>query len=188
MQIGYVSETGRGASDVVLTRVAALLSAVEVRLAGTVQRNTDRPGRNQCDMDVQVLPHGPSIRISQDLGNYAKGCRLDSGALEQAVQAASQRLADADVLIVNKFGKLESEGRGFCSLIGEALDLGLPVLVGVNERSLPEFLRFSCDLAVPLGADPQEIVTWVLARRRQAASQTRHARKADLHPTAARLD
>lgn len=170
MQIGYVSETGRGASDVVLAEVVALLTAAGIRLAGTVQSNTERPDRSHCDMDVQVLPDGPSFRISQDLGNHAKGCRLNPGALEQAVQAASQRLVGAEVLIVNKFGKLESEGRGFCSLIAEALDHGLPVLVGVNALNLPGFLAFTGDMADPLGADPQRIAAWVQDRLRQAAA------------------
>lgn len=170
MQIGYVSETGRGASDVVLAEVVALLTTAGIRLAGTVQSNTERPDRSQCDMDVQVLPDGPSFRISQDLGNHAKGCRLDPGALEQAVQVASQRLAGAEVLIVNKFGKLESEGRGFCGLIAEALERDVPVLVGVNALNLPGFLAFTGDLAKPLGADPQRIAAWVLDRLRQAAA------------------
>lgn len=170
MQIGYVSETGRGASDVVLAEVAALLAAAGVRLAGTVQSNTERADRHHCDMDVQVLPDGPCFRISQDLGNHAKGCRLNPGALEQAVQAASEGLAAAEVLIVNKFGKLESEGRGFCGLIAAALDRGLPVLVGVNALNLPGFQAFTGDLAAPLGADRHHIVAWVLARRRQAAA------------------
>lgn len=170
MQIGFVSETGRGASDVVLAEVVALLTTAGVRLAGTVQTNTERADRNHCDMDVQVLPDGPSFRISQDLGNHAKGCRLNPGALEQAVQAASQRLVGAEVLIVNKFGKLESEGRGFCSLIAEALDRGLPVLVGVNALNLPGFQTFTGDLAEALGADPQCIAAWVMDRLRQAAA------------------
>jgi len=170
MQIGYVSETGRGASDVVLAEVAALLTAAGVRLGGTVQANTERKDREHCDMDVQVLPDGPRFRISQDLGNHARGCRLDPGALEQAVQAASQRLDGAEVLIVNKFGKLESQGRGFCSLIATALDRGLPVLVGVNALNLSGFQAFTGELAEPLGADPQRITAWVLDRLRQAAA------------------
>jgi len=170
MQIGYVSETGRGASDVVLAEVAALLTAAGVRLGGTVQANTERKDREHCDMDVQVLPDGPRFRISQDLGNHARGCRLDPGALEQAVQAASQRLDGAEVLIVNKFGKLESEGRGFCNLIATAIDRGLPVLIGVNGLNLPEFLAFTGDMGKPLGSDPQRIAAWVQDRLGQAAA------------------
>ncbi len=170
IRIGYVSETGRGASDVILAEVAALLAAEGVRLAGTVQSNTERPDRAHCDMDVQVLPDGPSFRISQDLGNHSRGCRLDPGALEQAVVAATDRLEGAEVLMVNKFGKLESEGRGFCALIAEALSRGITVLVGVNGLNRPAFEAFCDHLAEPLGNDPLRIASWVLSTRDKAAA------------------
>ena len=163
MHIGYVSQAGRGASDAILADVVTLLSAQGLRLAGTVQSTAERADRAQCDMDVQVLPDGPSFRISQDLGKQSKGCRLDPGALEQAVVAASARLDGADLLIINKFGKLEAEGRGFCGLIAEALGLGIPVLVGVNGLNLAAFHQFSGGLAVPCGNDPRDVAAWATA-------------------------
>lgn len=170
-QIAYVSETGRGASDAVLAQVVALLAAEGVRMAGTVQSNTERPDRAHCDMDVQVLPDGPWFRISQDLGNQSKGCRLDPGALEQAVMAATPRLDGAEVLVINKFGKLEAEGRGFCALIAEALSRGMTVLVGVNGLNRPAFETFAGGMAESVGNDPRQIADWILARRRQLAAE-----------------
>ena len=163
MQIGFVSETGRGASDAVLAKVVDLLAAQGVRLAGTVQSNTERPDRAHCDMDVQVLPDGPCFRISQDLGAHAKGCRLDPSALEQAVMAVSARLAAGQVLVINKFGKLEAEGRGFCNLIAEALSRDMTVLVGVNGLNRAAFEAFAGGMAVSVGRDPEAICAWVLA-------------------------
>jgi nucleoside-triphosphatase THEP1 len=163
MQIGFVSETGRGASDAVLAKVVDLLAVQGLRLAGTVQANTERPDRAHCDMDVQVLPDGPSFRISQDLGAHAKGCRLDPGALEQAVMAVGARLEAAEVLVINKFGKLEAEGRGFCSLIAEALAREMTVLVGVNGLNRAAFEAFAGGMAVCVGNDPEAICRWVLA-------------------------
>lgn len=177
MHIGYVSQAGRGASDAILAEVVTLLTAEGLRLAGTVQSAAERIDRAQCDMDVQVLPDGPSFRISQDLGNHAKGCRLDPGALEMAVAAATARLDGADLLIVNKFGKLEAEGRGFCGLIVEALGLGMPVLVGVNGLNLAAFQQFSGGLAVPCGNDPHDVVAWAAAHL-QSAEQHRPAKEA----------
>ncbi len=172
MHIGYVSQAGRGASDAILADVVTLLTAQGLRLAGTVQSTAERADRAQCDMDVQVLPDGPSFRISQDLGNHAKGCRLDPGALEQAVAAATARLDGADLLIVNKFGKLEAEGRGFCALIAEALGLGIPVLVGVNGLNLAAFQQFSGGLAMPCGNDPRDVVAWAAAHLPSTERQT----------------
>lgn len=163
MRIGYVSLPGKGATDACLAQAVAILTARGLPLAGTVQTNPERLGRAVCDMDVRVLPDGPVLRISQDLGAGARGCRLDGGALEEAVAAVSQRLDGAAALVVNKFGKQEATGRGLVPVIAEAVGRGLPVLVGVNGLNLPAFLEFAAGLAEPLPADPAAIAAWVLA-------------------------
>ncbi|TGD65257.1 DUF2478 domain-containing protein [Tabrizicola sp. WMC-M-20] len=57
-------------------------------------------------MDLRILGHADTIRISQDRGRLARGCRLDSGALALAVHQLKTSIAtsDAGLLIVNKFG------------------------------------------------------------------------------------
>jgi hypothetical protein len=81
MKLAYVSVAGRGATDELLEEAVARLEAEGVPLAGTVQTNSQREGRAKCDMDLRVLPDGPVLRISQDLGDSARGCRLDGGVL-----------------------------------------------------------------------------------------------------------
>lgn len=162
MQLAYVSLSGRGATDACLADAVARMRAAGLALAGTVQTNPPRAGRAVCDMDLHVLPGGPVLRISQDLGAAARGCRLNSGALEEAVACSQQRLARAEALVVNKFGKTEAEGRGFVPVIAEALERGLPVLVGVNALNLEAFLAFAGDLALALPADPARVAAWAL--------------------------
>jgi glycosyltransferase involved in cell wall biosynthesis len=112
-------------------------------------------------MDVQVLPDGPVLRISQDLGPSARGCRLDPTALETAVGLVAASLAGgADVLIINKFGKHEAEGRGFRAVIAEALALGIPVIVGVNGLNLASFEEFAGGLASRLPPDCETLAAW----------------------------
>jgi nucleoside-triphosphatase THEP1 len=163
MRLAYVTLQGRGRTDALIAEVAALLAADGVRLAGTVQSNIERPNRRKCDMDLTILPDGPIVRISEDRGDLARGCILDSGALEQTVHAVQQRLAGAQVLIVNKFGKREGEGRGLVPVIAEALELGLPVLIGVNGLNLAAFLAFAGAEASPLPAEPVNIADWCKA-------------------------
>ena len=67
--------------------------------------------------------------------------------------------AGARLLIVNKFGKHEAEGRGFRSLIAEALASGLPVLLGVNQMNMHSFQAFAGDMAEPL--TPAGLDLWV---------------------------
>ncbi|MCR8726020.1 DUF2478 domain-containing protein [Frigidibacter sp. ROC022] len=161
MNIAYTIAPGRGDTDLLLQRLATDLAARGVRTCGTVQINSERPGSLPCDMDIQVLPAGPVLRISQELGAGSRGCRLDPAALEQAVALCEAEVAEGpDILIINKFGKHEAEGRGFRALIAEALGQGIPVLVGLNRLSREAFDKFCEGLAVELAPDIQALRGW----------------------------
>jgi nucleoside-triphosphatase THEP1 len=165
VKLGYVSVAGRGRIDLLLADVVERLKASRLAIAGTVQTNIERDDRPKCDMDLRLLPDGPVVRISVDRGAGARGCRLDAGALEQSVSWVAQALDGAELLVVNKFGKQEAEGRGLTAVIADALERGLPVLVGVNGRNLPAFLDFAGSLATELVPDAQSVADWCLAAR-----------------------
>jgi hypothetical protein len=132
-----------------------------LRLCGTIQVNTDRGGGRACDMDLMVLPEGPHLRISQDRGPLARGCRLDAGSLEAAVARVSATLdRGADLMVINKFGRHEAEGRGFRSVIAEALARGVPVLVGLNPLNREAFDAFAGGMATDLPPDAGRILEW----------------------------
>ncbi|MGB3316759.1 MAG: DUF2478 domain-containing protein [Albidovulum sp.] len=170
MRLAYVTSDEKGLTDRVLGEAAGLIVQSGLHPVGVVQTNVERPQRFHCDMDLHILPGGPVINITQDLGANARGCRLDAGALENAVAAVSTRLAaGADLLILNKFGKHEAEGRGFRPVIAEALERGLPVILGVNALNLAAFHDFAGDLGEVLPADPTPIVDWCLRLWAEAA-------------------
>lgn len=160
MKLAYVTLSGRGAIDALLAQVVGRLEAEGLRLAGTVQSNIDRPDRRHCDMDLRLLPDGPTVRISVDRGAEAHGCRLDAEALEQSVLWTQGALDRAQILVVNKFGKQEAWGRGLAPVIADALDREMPVLVGVNGLNLPPFLEFAGSLATSLPPDREKILSW----------------------------
>lgn len=160
MRLAYVTLQGRGRTDALIAEVAALLMRDGIRLAGTVQSNHERPDRRKCDMDLAVLPDGPIVRISEDRGSLARGCILDSGALGQTVMAVQRRLEGAELLIVNKFGKREAEGKGLVPVIAEALHRGLPVLIGVNGLNLAAFLTFAGEDVCALPTHAPSVAKW----------------------------
>ncbi len=161
MPLAYVSLPEPGANDALLAALAARLLARGMRVAGAVQINSPSGCARHCDMDLSVLPDGPVVRISQRLGAGSTGCRLDGGALETAVAATEARLAGADVLIINKFGKHEAEGRGFRQLIAEALARDLPVVIGLNGANAAAFRAFAADMATPLPGAVEALLLWV---------------------------
>ncbi|MGR3759870.1 DUF2478 domain-containing protein [Roseobacteraceae bacterium NS-SX3] len=164
MHLAYVMTEERGATDRLLSALAQALHEKGIRTAGIVQSNTECRDDALCDMDVRVLPGSETIRISQSLGPGARGCRLDPEALERAVGMVSgslQQTPAPQVLLVNKFGKHEADGRGMRPVIGEALAMGLPVVSGVNRLNVEAFQRFAGGLAQQAEADLEALVKWV---------------------------
>jgi len=161
MRFGYLMSEERGAASLVLAETATLLSAQGLRLAGAVQFSAADPEGHPCDGDLKVLPDGPVLQLSQPLGQGARGCRMDAGAVETAAAEAARHLGGAALLIVNKFGKLEAGGHGFVPLIAEALERDIPVLVGVNGLNRGAFESFAAGLAEPVLAETGAVLAWL---------------------------
>lgn len=162
MKLGYVMTGEPGETDRLLSGFARDCLDRGLAVAGLVQTNIEGADPRHCDMDVTVLPDGPVFRISQSLGREARGCRLDSAALEAAVAAVEARLDPAPALmIVNKFGKREAEGGGFREVIGHCLAAGIPVIVGVNVLNHAAFLAFSAGLAEQIPATEAALADWL---------------------------
>ena len=106
LKIAYTMAHGRGELDLLLAELADRLEKRGVRTRGIVQINSGCETDQRCDMDVQVLPNGPMIRISQFLGKEARGCRLDPDAMATAIAEVERSLQQPyDVFLLNKTDK-----------------------------------------------------------------------------------
>lgn len=136
------------AADRALREIAVELLEEGYRLAGLVQINTPRPGRSRCDMLLEELASGEHLGISQDRGPEARGCALDVSQLVAAMQKVRVSLDEKpDLVILNKFGKTEAEGGGFRPLIADAIEAGLPMLIGVPWRNIESWRLFAGPLS-----------------------------------------
>ncbi len=162
MKIACVTSSKRGEIDRLLSQVADKLQTQSNSLIGIV-RLSDYESRfeNGCDMVVRVLPSGPEVKITQDLGDGSDACRLDPSAIANAVSIVEAGPSEkADLFILNKFGPEEASGRGFVSAIGKALDQGVPVLVGVGAGNRNAFGEFADGLAETLPDDLDALLDW----------------------------
>lgn len=148
--------------DALLADVAETLCAEGWRISGALQLRSQARGECHCsDMDLRLLSDGRLFRISQPLGNGARGCRLDPGGLAACSAALEQDIVSgSDLLILNRFGKGESEGRGFRDLIGMAIAAEIPVLTAVRETYAAEWRRFGQGVSCDLRPDRQAILAW----------------------------
>lgn len=163
--LGYMIASGRGAGDRLMIAIAEGLAARGIAAAGAVQLNVEHDPERHCHMDLHILGRGDVLRISEDRGRHARGCRLDPRGMADAVQRVDSVLDQgaAAVVLINKFGKQEAEGGGFREVIGRALVAGIPVLTTVSPGNLPAFLAFADGLAVEVQPDDGAAVAWCLA-------------------------
>jgi hypothetical protein len=86
-----------------------------------------------------VLVHiGEELPLFQDLGTCSTGCRLNVGQLLGAgAQIASAIDQGADLVLVNRFGRQECEGKGLSYLVERALSADIPVVIAVPRSGSP---------------------------------------------------
>jgi nucleoside-triphosphatase THEP1 len=150
------------------------------RLGGVVQRNW----RNDCGsaklMEVIDLRTERKIPICQNLGPNATSCKLDEAGLADAAQAIHDALTgDVELVIINKFGKREAQGRGLRAEIAEAIVAGVPLLTAVSEKTYAAWRSFTGDFGTTLLCDDATLHDWWqnIARRLDRRQPTQPAAK-----------
>lgn len=152
--------------DRIIARAIEPLRAADLPLAGALQVDPVAAGRHPCDMLLEDLASGEVHAIAEHRGREARGCRLDVGLLTEIGEAVLHSLHDERprLLVVNKFGKIEADGGGLRQAVAEAVDLGIPVLVGVPARNLDRWRAFAGPLAIELPATVGAVTDWLAGR------------------------
>ena len=82
--------------------------------------------------------------VSQPLGRDSKACRADPQGFARASAVLRTALDAAPELVVcNRFGKLEAEGTGFSAELLEILSRDIPFLTVVSRHLVGEWQRFT---------------------------------------------
>lgn len=160
-RIGAVMASDSAAAQALLTQVA---TRWKTRL--TIVGLTEEPpaGADPCAPGTLIsIGDGKRFPIAQDLGCGAQGCTLDSAALMAAGQWVESRITTGcDLVILNKFGKLEAEtGSGLMGALTAAVALDLPVLLAVPPRFGAQWESFADGLATRLPPQLAAIETWL---------------------------
>ena len=159
--------------DAVLRDFAADMNARGFRVVGMVQAG-------QCadsSLSAVLVHSGEKLLLAQDFDPNASGCRLDIGRLQDAGARVADALdSGADLLIVNRFGKRERDGKGLGYLIERALHAGTPVVIAVSKDRLADWTAFAGE-TMRLACDRVELDAWwhdVTARTSQAEKGPGH--------------
>jgi nucleoside-triphosphatase THEP1 len=149
------------AANAIVTDFALALGASGTRLGGFVQISEDTENCGCKDTYVLDLQTGERTKILQDLGSGSQGCRVDPAALAGIGQLVSNALSHRpELVIINRFGRLESEGKGLRDEIATAALSGIPTLVCVSTRYLDAWREFATDLGDVLTCTPHALAAW----------------------------
>jgi nucleoside-triphosphatase THEP1 len=177
LNLGAVIYSPGEDADTLLASFAAKLQNQGRRLGGVVQYNRDGCGPAAL-MALTDLMTGQSISLCQNLGPGSASCKLDPAGLANAAQTVRRAIADdVDLVIVNKFGKSEAEGRGMRAEIADAIVAGLPVLTAVSLRVYDAWQDFTSGFGTTLFCDEAIIEDWwneiskKFDRRRRAGTE-----------------
>jgi hypothetical protein len=133
-------------------------------LTGLVQHSHSARERGQCDIEVEELASRIVLQLAEERSDQ-QGCRFDSAALMEGGALIDAALKKApELLILNKFGRLEAEGGGLRDVIADAIQLGIPAIVGVPCRHLEAWRQFTDGRAEETAINAARVRQW-LARQ-----------------------
>lgn len=131
-------------------------------LSGVLQHPAFEGAGKRCDVLLEDLASGHRTLLFQDRGADARGCRLDVAALvEASMKIESSLERNPALLVLNKFGKVETDGGGMCDLMAKAVERGIPAIIGVPARNLDAWRNFAGEFSVELPEDINQIGEWL---------------------------
>jgi hypothetical protein len=157
--------------DDLLLAAARTLRAKRLRIGGLVQLSAGERGHCAASVHVVDLRSGEAFDIWETRGTHARGCRLDERGLLDAEPAIMAAIADrVDLLVINRFGRAESLGRGLIGCFTAALEAAVPVLTVVRAPYDADWRAFHGGLGQDLPADEARVVGWAVRAIRRTAT------------------
>jgi nucleoside-triphosphatase THEP1 len=132
-----------------------------VRTAGLVQLDSwtspsdDRPVRTVVLSTREIIP------VAHERNLAATKCGLDCrklASIAKMIEAAIQE--GADLVVINRFGKLEATGKGLIELIQRAADADIPVLIAMPEHRFAGWIKYSAGMSVRLACRRTALDRW----------------------------
>ena len=134
---------------------------------------TDAQGGKMRDR-VYSLTDSREYAIMYDGGCTEEDtCKLDPRGLAASSEVIREALqSPPDILVFNKFGHAESEGRGLIDEYAQAVAAGIPVISLLQDKYLPQWREFTDGMGTELENGLQGVLDWAQAQKgRQDAAE-----------------
>jgi hypothetical protein len=161
--------------DALLLASCAAVRSQGLLPGGVIQRASGDGGDCATSVHVVDLRSAAAFDIWEARGACASGCRLDERGLVDAEATIMAALAEGiDLLVINRFGRAESLGRGLTGCIAAAIDAGVPVLTAVRAPYEEAWRAFHGGLGEELPADDgQAVIGWAMRAARRSRTSVR---------------
>lgn len=161
LRAAAIEDDGSCDVDALLAEVVRRQRLAGRTVAGLLMTYPD--GRDGCasPMVLVDIETGDTYAVSQVLGGGSTGCRADPQGFARASTVLRHALeTPANLVVSNRFGKLEVGGGGFRNELLELLASDRPVLTVVASVYRPDWEAFTGGAAV-LAPDIDEVGQWL---------------------------
>jgi hypothetical protein len=159
--------------DTFLTDVCGRLTARGFRLGGMIQVMSGIRGSPTASITAVDLRSGRRFDIWEGPGARATDCRLDERRLVDITPMILAAIEEhVDLVVVNRFGRAESQDKGLLACVSAAISAGIPVLTAVREPYLAPWQDYHGGLAASLKPDIDVVAAWCQSAAFAASVQT----------------
>jgi hypothetical protein len=152
------------ATQVLLTAMVADWRNSGARISGVIGELHGLPDRTCGAGFLRDIASGKPYAIYLETPPSPTTCHLDAAGVASACKALLDQIPISDLVVLNKFGKLEGMGQGLAPAFELAIDTRKPVLTTVSNRHYDAWRDFAPDTSfVP--ADKAALQYWWRAIR-----------------------
>jgi nucleoside-triphosphatase THEP1 len=134
--------------------------ALNTRVGGVLQEALYNSEGEIVGLDAVDVSTNRRIPISRPTKNDDE-CGLDVSALAGTTGIIRNAIDDrVDLVVVEKFGELEQNGKGLIDEILQTISEGIPLLIAVPEAALPIWQERSGELGSVLAFNQEAFLQW----------------------------
>jgi nucleoside-triphosphatase THEP1 len=156
--IAAIASASRPATEALLAAVVGRMGASGAKVAGVLAETPLQAGTCGAGILRNITSAQPfSIRASEPSSRTS--CLLDAAGVIAAGHDVLDRIAESDLVVLSKFGKLEANGSGLLAAFEAAARFHKPVLTSVSDKHRAAWKAFAPS-AADLPADEAALRDW----------------------------
>jgi nucleoside-triphosphatase THEP1 len=146
-RIGVIPGPDSSAAQAAIASSVAAWRAEGVKVAGVLAEEHGLAGRSCGAGYLRDLASGERFIIYRDVPAGAGACHIDAAGVEAACAALIRQIAESDLVVLNKFGKLEAMRQGLWRALEASVSAGKPLLLALSEKHAVAFRAVAPDAA-----------------------------------------